>query len=91
MRTVVHVSDLHFGRVEPALLAPLRSAIEGVEPDLLVVSGDLTQRARRAQFRAAADYLATLPTPRIVVPGTGGSPRRPGSATPTWTAASPAP
>jgi 3',5'-cyclic AMP phosphodiesterase CpdA len=69
MRTLVHVSDLHFGRVEPALLAPLREAIEAIAPDVVVVSGDLTQRARRAQFKAAADYLATLPTPRIVVPG----------------------
>jgi 3',5'-cyclic AMP phosphodiesterase CpdA len=69
MRTVVHVSDLHFGRVDPVLLAPLREAIASAAPDLLVVSGDLTQRARRAQFRAARDYLATLPSPRIVVPG----------------------
>ncbi|WP_133479464.1 metallophosphoesterase family protein [Cognatilysobacter segetis] len=69
MRTVVHVSDLHFGRVEPALLAPLRSAIEAARPDVLVVSGDLTQRARRAQFAEAAAYLDTLPSPRIVVPG----------------------
>ena len=69
MRTVVHVSDLHFGRVDPELLAPLRSAIVQQRPDVLVVSGDLTQRARRAQFRAARDFLATLPTPQIVVPG----------------------
>jgi len=69
MRTLVHVSDLHFGRVDPGLLAPLREAIATVAPDLLVVSGDLTQRARRAQFREARDYLATLPSPRIVVPG----------------------
>jgi 3',5'-cyclic AMP phosphodiesterase CpdA len=69
MRTVVHVSDLHFGRVDPELLAPLRSAIARQRPDVLVVSGDLTQRARRAQFRAARDFLATLPTPQVVVPG----------------------
>jgi len=69
MRTVVHVSDLHFGRVDPELLAPLRSAIVQQRPDVLVVSGDLTQRARRAQFRAARDFLATLPTPQVVVPG----------------------
>ena len=69
MRTIVHVSDLHFGRVDPALLAPLRVAIEAARPDLVVVSGDLTQRARSSQFREARDYLATLPGPRIVVPG----------------------
>ena len=69
MRTVVHISDLHFGRVEPALLEPLRRAIVDARPDVVVVSGDLTQRARSAQFRDARDYLATLPGPQIVVPG----------------------
>lgn len=69
MRTVVHVSDLHFGRVDPELLAPLRSAIARQRPDVLVVSGDLTQRARRAQFAAAHAFLAELPQPQIVVPG----------------------
>lgn len=69
MRTVVHISDPHFGRVDAELLAPLRRAIIEVGPDVLVVSGDLTQRARSAQFRAARDFLATLPMPQIVVPG----------------------
>lgn len=69
MRTLVHLSDLHFGHVDHALLDPLRRAIEAARPDVLVVSGDLTQRARAAQFREARAYLDTLPQPRIVVPG----------------------
>ena len=69
MRTLVHISDLHFGRVDPALLAPLARAIQAAGPDVVAISGDLTQRAREAQFRQAADYLRTLPGPRIVVPG----------------------
>lgn len=69
MRTLVHLSDLHFGRVDTDLLAPLRDAVESVRPDLLVVSGDLTQRARRAQFAQAAAFLDTLPRPQLVVPG----------------------
>lgn len=69
MRTLAHLSDLHFGRVDPALLSPLAAAVHAVQPDLVVVSGDLTQRARRAQFAAARDFLAGLPQPRIVVPG----------------------
>lgn len=69
MRTIVHLSDLHFGRVDEALLGPLREAVVAARPDLVVVSGDLTQRARSAQFRAAAGWLATLPRPQLVVPG----------------------
>jgi 3',5'-cyclic AMP phosphodiesterase CpdA len=69
MRTIVHVSDLHFGRIDPKLPGPLRAAIESLHPDVVCVSGDLTQRARRSQFRDAAAFLDTLPTPRIVVPG----------------------
>jgi 3',5'-cyclic AMP phosphodiesterase CpdA len=69
MRTLVHLSDLHFGRVDAGLLVPLRRAIEAIAPVVVVVSGDLTQRARSSQFRAARDFLATLPAPQVVVPG----------------------
>ncbi len=69
MRTLVHISDLHFGRVDAALLAPLRERIEALAPHLVVVSGDLTQRATREQFREAKAFLDTLPHPQIVVPG----------------------
>jgi 3',5'-cyclic AMP phosphodiesterase CpdA len=46
MRTIAHISDLHFGRVDPAVLAPLAQAVAACAPDLVVVSGDLTQPAR---------------------------------------------
>ena len=69
MRTIVHLSDLHFGRVDQALLAPLRALVVALEPDVVVVSGDLTQRARRAEFVAARAYLDSLPGPQIIVPG----------------------
>jgi 3',5'-cyclic AMP phosphodiesterase CpdA len=69
MRTLVHLSDLHFGRVDPALLAPLRELVEGIAPDVLVVSGDLTQRARPEQFEEARAFLDSLPGPQIIVPG----------------------
>lgn len=69
MRTIVHLSDLHFGRVDVALLAPLRALVERLEPDVVVVSGDLSQRARSAEFIAARHFLDSLPGPQIVVPG----------------------
>ncbi|MFC0252666.1 metallophosphoesterase family protein [Massilia consociata] len=69
MRTLVHLSDLHFGRVDHALLDPLRTLIERIGPDVLVVSGDLTQRAKAEQFEEARAWLDTLPGPQIIVPG----------------------
>lgn len=69
MRTIVHLSDLHFGRVDRTAVEPLVQAVRRIGPDLVVISGDLTQRARRRQFHDARDFLASLPEPQIVVPG----------------------
>ena len=69
MRRIAHVSDLHFGRVAPGVLEPLPRKLVQLAPHLLVVSGDLTQRARPWQFREARAYLDRLPKPQLVVPG----------------------
>lgn len=69
MRTLVHLSDLHFGRVDAALVPALVETVNRIAPDLVAVSGDLTQRARSAQFIAARAFLDALAAPRIVVPG----------------------
>jgi 3',5'-cyclic AMP phosphodiesterase CpdA len=69
VRTLLHVSDLHFGRIDPATLEPLVAAAKEIRPHVVIVSGDLTQRARGWQFREARDFLAALPKPQIVVPG----------------------
>jgi 3',5'-cyclic AMP phosphodiesterase CpdA len=69
MRKIVHLSDLHFGRVDEALIEPLVGALAESRASLVVVSGDLTQRARSSQFEAARAFLDRLPQPQIVVPG----------------------
>ncbi len=69
MRTIAHISDLHFGRINPLLPPALRAALLEAQPDVVVVSGDLTQRARRAEFAQARAFLGSLPFPQIVVPG----------------------
>lgn len=69
MRKILHLSDLHFGRVNPALLGPLMRTVREVDPDLVAISGDLTQRARSHQFQQARLFLDALPKPQIVVPG----------------------
>jgi len=69
MRTIVHLADLHFGDADLTLVEPLIASVQGCTPDVVAISGDLTQRARRAQFRAARAFLDRLPAPVIVVPG----------------------
>ena len=69
MKVIAHLSDVHFGRVNYATVTPLIEAIRKVGPDVVVLSGDLTQRARESQFEEARRFLDELPKPQIVVPG----------------------
>jgi 3',5'-cyclic AMP phosphodiesterase CpdA len=69
MRTIVHLSDLHFGRLDAAVVTPLAAAMNRLKPDLVAISGDFTQRARRTQFKEARAFLESLPYERLVVPG----------------------
>ncbi|MGI8782144.1 MAG: metallophosphoesterase family protein, partial [Acidobacteriota bacterium] len=68
-RTIVHLSDLHFGSLNELTVRPLVDALVGFHPDVIAVSGDLTQRARIREFNQARAFLDELPSPQIVVPG----------------------
>lgn len=69
MRVVAHLSDLHFGTVVPEIAKGLLVSLLALKPDLVVISGDLTQRARAHQFQAAQDFLKRIPFPKVIVPG----------------------
>lgn len=69
MRTIIHLSDLHFGRTDDGIIQPLIDTVTKLAPHLVVVSGDLTQRARTREFKAARRFLDALPQPQLVVPG----------------------
>jgi 3',5'-cyclic AMP phosphodiesterase CpdA len=69
VRTIVHLSDIHAGRMDPAVVDPLVDAIRSVHPDLVVLSGDLTQRATVEQFRQARTFLDALDRPTLTIPG----------------------
>ena len=60
MARVVHLSDLHFGAHDERLVAAVEARVDDLEPDLVVISGDFTQRARTEQFRDACQFLARL-------------------------------
>ena len=68
--TVVHCSDLHFGHgFLPARAEQLLERITEVQPDAVVVSGDLTMRARPGQFAQACQFLEKLRVPLLIIPG----------------------
>jgi 3',5'-cyclic AMP phosphodiesterase CpdA len=69
MRRIAHLSDLHFGRAEPAMVDSLRRDLEREAPDLVAISGDLTQRARRHEFAAARDFVLSLTPATVCAPG----------------------
>lgn len=66
---LAHVSDPHFGRHEPAAVAALLEALNGLRPALVVVGGDLAHRARRAQFEEGLAFLRALDSPWLAIPG----------------------
>lgn len=66
---IAHLSDLHFGRIETGAPEALLEALHAFAPRLILVSGDLTQRAFAGQFAAARDFLRRLPVAPVCVPG----------------------
>lgn len=69
MRRLLHISDLHFGRINPELLTGLIRFVKEKPCDLAVISGDLTQRARASQFKQAQDFLKELSVKQFIIPG----------------------
>ncbi|HEY0292774.1 MAG TPA: metallophosphoesterase [Hansschlegelia sp.] len=69
MTRIVHLSDLHFDRVDPVIVNALRDEINADPPDLVAVSGDLTQHAHREEYRTAGAFLRSLDAPVLAVPG----------------------
>jgi 3',5'-cyclic AMP phosphodiesterase CpdA len=67
---ILHISDLHLGRsTESEPLTTLRALLPGLDPEILVVTGDLTHRGRRAELERARELLESLGLPLLAVPG----------------------
>lgn len=70
MSTLIQISDPHFGTEQPPVVAALLAFVRRVQPLAAVLSGDITQRARRAQFAAAKRFVDQLGVPHcLVIPG----------------------
>lgn len=72
MALIAHLSDLHFGANDPLIVAGAELWLNQQRPDLIIISGDLTQRARVRQFEAASQFLHRLRAAGhtlLVIPG----------------------
>lgn len=69
MSVLLQISDTHFGTEQPPVVEALVALARQERPDLLVLSGDITQRARPAQFRAARALMHRLGAPVLAIPG----------------------
>ena len=69
MSVLLQISDTHFGTEQPPVVEALAAFTAQQRPDVVVLSGDITQRARRAQFHAARAFVERLATPLLAIPG----------------------
>ena len=69
MSVLLQISDTHFGTELPHVVEALVTLAAQQRPDVVVVSGDITQRARPAQFRAARAFVDRLGAPVLAIPG----------------------
>ena len=67
---ILQISDTHFGTEQPAVVAAALRLCADEQPAIVILSGDITQRARSRQFAAAAQFFAALPAARkLAIPG----------------------
>ncbi len=69
MSVLLHLSDTHFGTEQPRVVAALVALAAQQRPDVVVLSGDITQRARTCEFRAAKGFVDRLGAPVLAIPG----------------------
>jgi 3',5'-cyclic AMP phosphodiesterase CpdA len=69
MSIILHISDTHFGTEQVSVVEALLQLYAQEKPDLVIASGDITQRARRSQFRTASEFFSHMSAPMIVIPG----------------------
>lgn len=75
MSVILHASDLHFGKADPAAVEAFHAEIERQKPDVVVLSGDFTQVGSAFEFKQAEDFIDRITAPVITVPGNHDIPR----------------
>ncbi|HHT0593056.1 TPA: metallophosphoesterase family protein [Legionella anisa] len=66
---IIHISDLHFGMHNPMIIESLLEDLNLLKPDVIIISGDLTQRAQPKQYKQLLEFLQHLTMSLLIVPG----------------------
>lgn len=66
---IIHISDLHFGMNNPAIIEAFFQDVVLLQPQIIIISGDLTQRARPEEFQKLSEFLHRFSVPLLIVPG----------------------
>lgn len=69
MSVLLQISDTHFGTEQTPVVEALVALALQQQPDVVVLSGDITQRAQAAQFRQARSFVDRLKAPVVAIPG----------------------
>lgn len=64
-----HISDLHFGNHKHELIAPFLEDVKSIKPEVIIVSGDLTQRGKQSQYKMLRNFLQQINSEILLVPG----------------------
>lgn len=71
---IVQLADIHFGAEDKAAILAVHAYIAKLNPDVVLICGDITQTGSEAEFRAARDWISTLTPPRLITPGNHDTP-----------------
>lgn len=74
MTEIVQLADIHFGAQNEVAIQAAFESIMALEPDGIIVCGDLTQRGKKNEFEAAAAWLDKFAVPKLIVPGNHDTP-----------------
>ncbi|AIT09705.1 hypothetical protein LO80_06830 [Candidatus Francisella endociliophora] len=66
---IFHISDLHFGYHKEEIIDSFKAFTQNNKPDLIIITGDLTHRAKKDQFKQAAEFISNLGIDIFCIPG----------------------
>lgn len=74
MTSIIQFADIHFGVEDRDAMGCVKASIEKLEPDIIIICGDITQNGSDEEFKTAHDWIKTLNGPKLITPGNHDTP-----------------